>query len=51
MFLESVPLPSPLTLLNYVTHRIEIEHGHGEKIDDALLKEDIEVASDYYKSM
>jgi hypothetical protein len=45
LFPELGPMPSPLTLPNYIKYRLNIEHSHGVSISDKFIENAIEIAN------
>jgi len=45
---ESGPMPSPLTLSNYIKYRLNIEHSHGFPISNEFIDECIKKANEAY---
>jgi hypothetical protein len=49
LFSESGPMPSPLTLPNYIKYRLNIEHSHDVPISDKFIHDAIEIANKAYR--
>lgn len=49
LFPESGPMPSPLTLSNYIKYRLNIEHSHGVPISNKFIDDAIEAANKVYR--
>lgn len=49
LFPESGPMPSPLTLSNYIKYRLNIEHSHGVPISNKFIDDAIEAANEVYR--
>jgi hypothetical protein len=49
LFPESGPMPSPLTLSNYIKYRLNIEHSHGVPISNKFIEDAIEMANKAYR--
>ena len=49
LFPESGPMPSHLTLSNYIKYRLYIEHSHGVPISNKFIEDAIEAANKAYR--
>ena len=49
LFPESGPMPSPLTLSNYVKYRLNVEHSHGVPISNEFIDNCIKKANEAYR--
>jgi len=49
LFPESDSVPSPLTLSNYIKHRLNVEHLHGVPISNKFVDECIRKANEAYR--
>jgi hypothetical protein len=48
LFPESGPMPSPLTLSNYIKYRLNLEHSQGVPISNEFINDSIKKANEAY---